>query len=559
MTKTAPAVAPIPRTARLLLIEPAGAKSRLRDLVEGVARSHFLVVQEFRSAAAASAALEDEEADLVLAEIGEDARADIQELAAHLAPGGQVPFIVIGRSPRDDVERLALEAGAERYLVRSELTPAKLEQTMHWSLKRAREMRELRDDSRLFRALLDHIPDRIYFKDSESRFLRVSASVAEAHSSGDAASLIGKSDFYFYPPAQAGETYADEKRIIETGEGIVGKVAWRQMPDGSQAWVSSTKLPLHDQRGRRIGTFGITRDLTELKQLELELGAERDRLSGANASLSDALARLRSAHEELHDVQLQLIDAAKLKSIGRLAAGVAHEVKNPLAIISMGLEFLSGKYGADEITAGVLKELSDAVTRADGVIKGLLDFSVPRQLELQPYDLNLIIRTALRLVRGEIGREIHTVELELADLPMLLVDRGKVCQVFVNLFTNAFQAMAAGGTLSVRTRAEQITGVGMNIGGDRSEVFRAGDRVVIAEVADTGPGIPPEMLGRVFEPFFTTKPTGKGTGLGMSVVKSIMNLQLGTVQMRNRDTGGAMAILTFKVPTSHALQTHPHR
>jgi signal transduction histidine kinase len=73
--------------------------------------------------------------------------------------------------------------------------------------------------------------------------------------------------------------------------------------------------------------------------------------------------------------------------------------------------------------------------------------------------------------------------------------------------------------------------------------------VVIAEVADTGPGIPPELLGRVFEPFFTTKPTGKGTGLGMSVVKSIMNLQLGTVQIRNRVTGGAVAILTFKAPT----------
>jgi len=311
---------------------------------------------------------------------------------------------------------------------------------------------------------------------------------------------------------------------------------------GEATWLITSKVPLRDEHGTITGLVCINRDITERKKAQ-------DDLIAPNARLEAAIASVKEAHQELHAVQLQLIEAEKLKSIGRLAAGVAHEVKNPLAIISMGVEFLGGKYSGDETTAAVLKELADAVQRADNVIKGLLDFSAPRQLALATNDLNAIIRSALLLVRGEM-RENHRLEIELGDIPPIDIDRGKVSQVFVNLFTNALQAMPDGGTLTVRTRVEQVVGVGANIGGESSEVFQAGDRVVIAEVADTGPGIPPEVLPRIFEPFFTTKPTGKGTGLGMSVVRSIMNLQRATIVMSNRPTGGALATLTFKIQDS---------
>ncbi len=548
MTKIADSVT-VPRTTqtvRLLVIEPEGSAPRLRDLVDHLVGHGFRIIHEFPNVAAADAALERETADLVLADVGEDGLHGLAQLAAQPALGGYVPFIVIDHSSREDVALHALHIGAQDYLVKGKLTPPRLERSMRWSLERARIERELKKDSDLLRALLDYVPDKIYFKDRHSRFLRVSASVSDWLKAGDPAGLIGKSDFNYYTPEHAEATFADEQRVIENGQRIVGKINQRTLPDGRTEWSSTTKLPLRDRHGRIVGTFGVTRDLTELKELEIELAEERNRLSAANAELSTALEKLRVVHEDLHNVQLQLIEAEKLKSIGRLAAGVAHEVKNPLAIISMGAEFLSGKYGGDETTAEVLKELADAVTRADDVIKGLLDFSAPRRVELHAHDLNAIIRSAVQLVRGEIRGDAHKVDLDLAEIPEVLVDRGKVSQVFVNLFTNALQAMPEGGTLSVRTRAEQITGVGANIGGERSEVFQVGDQVVVAEVADTGPGIPPEMLGRVFEPFFTTKPTGKGTGLGMSVVRSIMNLQHGTVVMRNRDTGGAVATLTFK-------------
>ena len=257
-----------------------------------------------------------------------------------------------------------------------------------------------------------------------------------------------------------------------------------------------------------------------------DLAAERARRLEAESELAVAREKLARLREVLENFQIQLIDADKLMSVGRLAAGVAHEVKNPLAVLAMGVEFLSARYGSDETTATVLKELGDAVARADGVIKGLLDYAAPHRLETTSQDLNALVRTALRLVRGEMRRDAHRVELDLGVMPAARVDRGKTIQVLVNLFSNALQAMPDGGTLQVRTWAN-------------------GEHLFV-EIADTGTGIPEDVLPRVFEPFFTTKAAGKGSGLGMSVVRSIMKLQGGHVHLANRpDGGGAVATLTF--------------
>jgi len=184
----------------------------------------------------------------------------------------------------------------------------------------------------------------------------------------------------------------------------------------------------------------------------------------------------------------------------------------------------------------ILKNMKDAVRRADNVIRGLLDFSAPRTLHTAPTSLNQAIQQALLLVRHELVKNQIEVRSELSEsLPRVTLDEGKMEQVFVNLFINAAHAMPSGGTLTVRTRC-----------GPASGQFHDGG-TLIAEVEDTGPGIPEEKLAKVFDPFFTTKAPGKGTGLGLSVSKTIVEMHGARIDLRNRPEGGVRATLVFGV------------
>jgi len=148
---------------------------------------------------------------------------------------------------------------------------------------------------------------------------------------------------------------------------------------------------------------------------------------------------------------LKLIQTAKLESIGRLAAGVAHEVKNPLAVIQLGIDYLNqtAKATANRDCIETIQEMDDAVRRADAVIKGLLDFSRSEQLSLSLLDLNSVIEESLLLVKHELTRNHISLEKHLADpLPQVELDRNKIKQVFINVFMNAIHAMGNNGDMS---------------------------------------------------------------------------------------------------------------
>jgi len=261
---------------------------------------------------------------------------------------------------------------------------------------------------------------------------------------------------------------------------------------------------------------------------------------------------LTAAHEDLKSAQAQLIEAEKMQSIGRLAAGVAHEVRNPLAIMEMGLAFL-----ADQITSedghAILGEMREAVNRANGVIVSLMDIASPREFGRKEMDLHEIIERALGALEGGLAKGGIKVErLFTVGLPLSRVDAGKIEQVFVNIFTNAIHAMPNGGVIAISTevRALERTEVEFQAG-DRSGVhFREGERAIIVRVSDTGEGIAPEHLGKVFEPFFSTKPTGKGMGLGLTVARKIVEMHHGTLEIRNGPRQGVTATLMFKALSS---------
>jgi signal transduction histidine kinase len=273
-------------------------------------------------------------------------------------------------------------------------------------------------------------------------------------------------------------------------------------------------------------------------------------LNGQIDRLQETHRNLLHAHEELKNAQLKLIQTAKLESIGRLAAGVAHEVKNPLAVIQLGIDYLNqtAKATANRDYAETVQDMEDAVRRADTVIKGLLDFSRSEQLSLSLLDLNSVIEESLLLVKHELARNHISLEKHLAEpLPQVELDRNKIKQVFINVFMNAIHAMGNNGDLLVRTFTSQPA-----VAGDAGRTS-AGSSVVV-EIEDTGTGIPEDKLDKLFDPFFTTKPVGTGTGLGLSVSRNIIELHRATIKIANRKgIHGASVTISFPIPDKARL------
>jgi len=297
--------------------------------------------------------------------------------------------------------------------------------------------------------------------------------------------------------------------------------------DASEFWIELA----FSEWTSDAGTFlsAVIRDITERKRVEEELRSANAQLSERRRALEEALQKLNTAHQDLQQTQLQFIQVAKMESVGRLAAGVAHEVKNPLATLLMGLDVLTDHYPIyDADLAILLRDMKSAVKRADAVIKGLLDFSAPRQLEKTEQSINALVEQGLTLIKHELKLRHVSVEKHLdGAIPSLNVDRTKLEQVFVNIFMNAVQAMQEGGSIRVETSAS------------------AGQ--ILIRIDDTGPGVPPDKLSKVFDPFFTTKPTGQGTGLGLTVSKQIVEMHGGTITIANKPSGGARVQLAFSI------------
>lgn len=257
---------------------------------------------------------------------------------------------------------------------------------------------------------------------------------------------------------------------------------------------------------------------------------------------------VRRYQAELRVTQLQLIQSEKLDSVGRMAAGVAHEVKNPLMMILTGVKVLEKRLsGADEQTRLLLQDMEDAVARADRIIGGLLNYSRDRDLDLAAGDVNATIERSAMLVKHDLENAHITLVSNLqVGLPPLQLDEFKMQQVFVNLVTNAIHAIERDGEISITTSLEKLTR-GVLVGYRKTDRYTPGERVVIIRIEDSGPGIPKEYLEKVFDPFFTTKPTGRGTGLGLSVSQQIVDMHGGTIDVGNRETGGARVTITLKV------------
>ena len=160
---------------------------------------------------------------------------------------------------------------------------------MHYAYERNNSELELEQEKILFGSLLETIPDRIYFKDRKSRFIRVNLALAHFFQLEKPEDAIGKTDFDFFLPEHAGQAFEDEQEILRTEKPMMGKVEKETFPDGRVGWSLTTKLPLRDKHGRLIGTMGLSRDITRMKRMEEELGAERNMLRSVIENIPDPI------------------------------------------------------------------------------------------------------------------------------------------------------------------------------------------------------------------------------------------------------------------------------
>jgi PAS domain S-box-containing protein len=282
------------------------------------------------------------------------------------------------------------------------------------------------------------------------------------------------------------------RTVLQSGLPAKLRVTHRSL-EGTIHFQKRRLAPLHDN-GQVTGVVVIVEDITEFKRL-LD----------------------------------QTIQTEKLAEVGRLAAGIAHEINNPLAIIVYAMELLRREGSLLPFQLEMAEKVEMEVERLKTLTGGLLTFASAREGHLRLVALNDLIDEVLRLVRFELQRQSVRLETSFAELPLISADPAKLKQVVINLVMNAVQALQGDGTVTLTTR-------------------RRGKRAVELLVSDTGPGVPAELRDSIFNPFFTTKPEGEGTGLGLYICRNIASEHGGDITVEAPAGGGAL--FTVRLPVA---------
>lgn len=342
--------------------------------------------------------------------------------------------------------------------------------------------------------LLENANDVIYTLDTEQRFTYVNGNVsAWGYRKED---LIGRPYLSLLSKRHRGRRL---KSTLDIGAKQVYEVEVL-CKTGETRTVTVSVSPLCDTQGRIHGVLGIARDITETKQLER-----------------------------------QIRSSEKLASIGKLAAGVAHEINNPLGgILNCIYNFRKGALSPAR-QEEYLASIEDGLRRVQKIVRQLLDFSQQHEPEFSPADINDVVERVLVLTDHALAAKKIGLDKQLQrDLPPLMVDRHMMEQVLMNLVLNAVQAIRNGGVITIRTRAH--------------------DGECEVTVEDTGCGIPAHVLPHIFDPFFTTKGTGEGTGLGLSVSLGIVERHGGRIFVQSEVGKGSVFTVTLPLSNERSAE-----
>jgi PAS domain S-box-containing protein len=402
-------------------------------------------------------------------------------------------------------------------------------------------------DRILISAFMAEVPDLVYFKDREGRFVSSSQSLARTlgHSAEE---LIGKTIFDFLDEEQAHATHDLQLELMRKNEPLIDHLVKRTWSDGSVHWYLSHHIPLRNERGKVIGIYGMSRDVTASKMTEMALAASTEELKQANARLEAANGHLLA--EKLRAAQMTEVALAASHAKSQFVANMSHEIRTPMNGV-MGMTDLLLDTPLDPIQRKYAESIRDSAAALLTVINDVLDFSKVEagKLELEEIEMNLreAVEDVARLISIQAdakGLEV-TANMDMALPELLRGDPARVRQILLNLCGNAVKFTAKGEIaieVSVLASDEQ------------------GTTVRIA-VRDTGIGIPQDGLNMLFEPFTqvdssTTRRFG-GTGLGLSIVKRLAELMGGTTGVESQIGVGSTFWFTARFGAASTARRPP--
>jgi two-component system, cell cycle sensor histidine kinase and response regulator CckA len=387
-----------------------------------------------------------------------------------------------------------------------------------WSFRDVTERTQvetaLRRERDLLQALMNNLPDTVYFKDAQSRFIRINRGQARALGLASPAEAAGKTDADFFNPEHAQAALADEQRILATGEPMIDKLEWLRRPDGAWRWISATKVPMRDGTGRIVGTMGMSRDITERKEAE----------------------------EQHRALERKLLEVQKLESLGVMAGGIAHDFNNLLTGIVGNAGLAAMELAPDSPVQHFLADIEKISLQASGLCNQMLAYAGRGRLAPQVIDLNRLIKETADLLQMSIDKK-SVLQFDLTEgLVGVLADPAQVRQVILNLVVNASEAIGdQSGVITIRTgrmRADRAFLIQTHLSPDLPE----GDYVYV-EVSDSGCGMSAETKAKIFDPFFTTR--FKGRGLGLAAVLGVVRAHRGAIKVESEVGRGTTFRLVF--------------
>ena len=371
---------------------------------------------------------------------------------------------------------------------------------------------ELRKANAFFDNLIDSSPDGIVAADLAGKVVLFNAGARRILGYAEDEPVAGMSVDAFYPARGAREVMRKMRGPDHGGQGKLQRQRVILLPrDGREVPVSLSASIIREG-GRETATVGTFRDLRPAERME----------------------------KKLEEARVQLFNAEKMASVGKLAAGIAHEINNPLSGILIYANLVLEDLPPDDPHAEDLRSIVQETARCKAIVKDVLEFAREAAFEMHPTDLGQVVETGLRLlIKKAFFRNVHLFKDLDPAAPPVLGDAARLRQVVLNLVINAVEAMKGHGSLTIKTR-----------------VHADGQRVRL-EIADTGPGIPEEILPRIFDPFFTTKRVGEGTGLGLSVTYGIVKEHHGTIRVESKVGKGTTFLVDLPMASGEEADAPP--